>query len=688
MFRLSAKKISLAASALLLCAGLAQAQTEPVSPLTAAPTSVALTYSLATDTPGSAVSVTITTAATAGNAFVIDPSSVPSWLSLNPMTGTAVPAKPGPAVTISFVANGAAATLQAGSYVASVLISVSGYQNLTVPVSLAVNAPSSVLTVSNAGSPVTSGSAIDLSYTYGSGTYPSATLTLLSSNDPISFAVTSAVTTPPATVDWIQPSATSGIAYSYGTGTTLTINFLSDIFANAIVGETFTGSMTLTYGSGQTFVVDFQISVTEPPAAITSIAPQEVAPQTAGAVTVVLKGSGFGSSTTTGFSANPSVVSVTYGPTGGRVTGAVLTSISGGTVTIPNQDTMILTIPFQDATPVAILTAGQTVVINVTNGLSGETAATITLYVTSNPIVSSLVDAGALVEAAPGVYPKVSPYEMVTIFGNNFCPTCTASVVPATVSDVYPTSVTAGGHALTVGFYQSDGATLIASAPILFANNTQINALVPSVVTAADDSMQVVVSYDAILSNATVATGVSFPYYVNAVAATPGILTTSSTGQGQAAIEMSNGSVYSVNSATNPAPTGSTVMIYLSGLGTPTSTASSATSLAYPGSCISPAAYATAESITTDDGAVIQSTALGADMYAPCFTTSPTVTIGGNSATVTYAGWVAGSVAGLYQINATVPTKATASNTTTLVVTVGSGTSAVSSQAGVTMAVK
>jgi uncharacterized protein (TIGR03437 family) len=349
---------------------------------------------------------------------------------------------------------------------------------------------------------------------------------------------------------------------------------------------------------------------------------------------------------------------------------------------------MILTIPFEDATPVAILSAGQTVVISVTNTLSGETAATITLYVTSNPIVSSLVDAGALVEAAPGVYPKVSPYEMVTIFGNNFCPTCTASVVPATVSNVYPTSVTAGGHALTVGFYQSDGTTLIASAPILFANNTQINALVPSVVTAADDSMQVVVSYDAVLSNATVASGVSFPYYVNAVAATPGILTTSSTGQGQAAIEMSNGSVYSVNSATNPAPTGSTVMIYLSGLGTPTSTASSATSLAYPGSCISPAAYATAESLTTDDGAVIQSTALGADMYAPCFTTSPTVTIGGNSATVTYAGWVAGSVAGLYQINATVPTKATASNTTSLVVTVGSGTSAVSSQAGVTMAVK
>jgi uncharacterized protein (TIGR03437 family) len=513
-------------------------------------------------------------------------------------------------------------------------------------------------------------------------------LTLLSSNDPISFTVTSAVSAPPATVDWIQPNVASGIAYNYGSGTSLTINFLSDIFANAIVGQTFTGSVTLSYGSGQTFVVDLQITVAEPPAVVSSVSPQEVAAQTSGAVTVVVKGSGFGLSTSAGFSANPSVVSITYGPSSGLVSGAMLTSITGGTVSIPNQDTMILTIPFEDATPVAILAAGQTVVISVSNGLSGETASTITLYVTSNPIVSSVVDAGALVEAAPGIYPKVSPYELITIFGNNFCPTCTAPVLAATTSNVYPTSLTAGGHALTVGFYQSDGTTLIADAPILFATDTQINALVPSVVTAADDAMQVVVSYDSVLSNASVASGVSFPYYVDAVAATPGILTTSSTGQGQAAIEMSNGSVYSVNSATNAAAPGSTVMIYLSGLGVPTSTATSASSLAYPGSCISPAAYATAESITTDDGAVIQAAPLGADMYAPCFVTSPTVTIGGNAATVTYAGWVSGSVAGLYQINATVPSKATASNTAPLLVTIGSGSTAVSSQAGVTMAVK
>jgi len=52
------------------------------------------------------------------------------------------------------------------------------------------------------------------------------------------------------------------------------------------------------------------------------------------------------------------------------------------------------------------------------------------------------------------------------------------------------------------------------------------------------------------------------------------------------------------------------------------------------------------------DGAVIQGGLLLANVFPPCFATSPTVTIGGKAATVTYAGFVSGSVSGLYQINA------------------------------------
>ena len=128
----------------------------------------------------------------------------------------------------------------------------------------------------------------------------------------------------------------------------------------------------------------------------------------------------------------------------------------------------------------------------------------------------------------------------------------------------------------------------------------------------------------------------------------------------------------------------------------PNSTANDAnttSALKFPTSCITPASYFAAVNAlatppspawTSDDGAVMLESNLGNNKYPPCFATSPTVTIGGQSATVTYAGWVADSVAGLYQINATVPTKAAASSAAPVLVTMGG----VTSQAGVTMAVQ
>ena len=86
---------------------------------------------------------------------------------------------------------------------------------------------------------------------------------------------------------------------------------------------------------------------------------------------------------------------------------------------------------------------------------------------------------------------------------------------------------------------------------------------------------------------------------------------------------------------------------------------------------------------STIDGAVIQGKLLATNVFPPCMTTSPTVTIGGKAATVTYAGFVADSVGGLYQINATIPTSVTAGTAVPVVVTVGTA----ASQPGVTMAV-
>jgi uncharacterized protein (TIGR03437 family) len=256
----------------------------------------------------------------------------------------------------------------------------------------------------------------------------------------------------------------------------------------------------------------------------------------------------------------------------------------------------------------------------------------------------------------------------------------------------YPTSMvvpTGGSNSLSVSFYKQGtigASTLIGEAPLVYVSNTQINAIVPSGISASGiTNLQIVVTYG---SNSN-----TVPYNAVPVATNPGVFTVGADGQGQGAILNSDSSV---NSSSNAAAAGSTVMLYLSGLGAPNSTATDANStstLKFPTSCISPASYFAAVNAlptppgtpwTSDDGAVILASNIGTNKYPPCFTSSPTVSIGGKTATVTYAGWVADSVAGLYQINATISTTAAASSTAPVLVTMGG----VTSQAGVTMAIQ
>jgi uncharacterized protein (TIGR03437 family) len=376
-------------------------------------------------------------------------------------------------------------------------------------------------------------------------------------------------------------------------------------------------------------------------------------------------------------------VKIAYGAVAATLLTGITASGGGptGSVTVVNPTTMILSIPWQDATPASILDSVQTVTISITNG---GAVIPVKLYVTANPVIYSVSDAAALTEPTPGAKPNVAPYELVTIFGNNFCPTCLAPVVAPVVSSRYPINLTAGGHTLSVAFYKSDGVTKVGDAYLLFATNTQINALVPSDVVAADNPMQVIVTYNAVLSNTNVL------YEANGIAANPGIFTTTSSGQGQGAILLSD---YEVNSQATPAVVGGTVLIYASGLGVPNSTSASVTSTkagTFPGSCFSVANYVTAAALnpTTADGAVLVATNWGTGNLPPCFTTKSyvTVTIGGVAATVTYDGWVSGSVTGLYQINVTVPKATTSTTAVSLPVTVT--VNGVPAQAGVTMYVK
>ncbi len=678
MFKFFVNKFTLAASALLLCAAFAAAQTtEPVSPVTAAPTFVSIQYQLP-GSAGPAANVTLTIP-TGTDLFSIDPSTVPVWLTATPSGNTIVPAIPGPPETIAFQANTNAGALTAGVYTASIHIRVSGYQDLVVPVSLAVADVASTVSVQYNGSTEANNANIAITWVYGSA-YPTATLSVISTDAPIAFTAASAVTTPANTVDWIKLPVTSGIAYNYGTA--LNITFLSDVLKNANVGDVLNGSVTIGYGVGPTTIkINFAITVAEPFATVSTVSPifpAYVPLQGSGSVNVVVTGSGFISS-----GPNPTTVKVAYGTVTVPV---LLTGISSagansvtGAVNIVNSSTMILTIPWQDASSVSILNTAQAIAISITNGLTintvVETAATATLNVTNAPIVDSITSAASLAEPAAGVTPKFAPYEIVTVFGGNFGPIANTPVVGTVTSGVYPTSLTTAGGTLSVQVNKQDGTTLIAKAPLLFASNDQINMLIPSGVTAAGiTGLQFVV---------TLGVNSSQPFMGLPATANPGVFTVTSSGQGQGAILNAD---FSVNSDANKVAPAGTVLIYVTGLGAPNSTGADTASTkaaAFPASCVSIANYETLASLTALDGTVILPADLATNTLPPCFATkgSPAVTIGGLAATVTYAGWSSGSVTGLYQINVTVP-KVTAGDQP-VVVSMGGATS----QAGVTVAV-
>jgi uncharacterized protein (TIGR03437 family) len=530
---------------------------------------------------------------------------------------------------------------------------------------------------------------VALTWVYGSTPLPTANLTILSTDTPTAFTAVATVGSPTAPANWTILSASSGIGYNFGTP--LTVSFLPDVLNNAAVGSALTTSVAINYTSGgtpETMTLNFTITVAQPFATLSTAAPIFPAytpVQSSGTLKVVVSGSGF-YATASGIT--PTAVTLSYG------SGPSTLTLTSGQISVVSQNTMILTIPYEDSTPTDILNTVQPVTISITNGLTinavVETAVTAVLHVTLAPIIYSVTDAGALEEPASGVTPKFAPYELISIFGANFCPSgCATPVVAAVGADSrYPQTLSAGGQNLSINFNNQAG-TLIAQGFLIFASNTQINALVPSTAVPSTSltGLQIVVSSGS--NNSAV-------YDATPALANPGIFTTGASGQGQGAILLAGD--YSVNSSSNAALTGSTVLIYATGLGVPNSTSASVTATAtskapvFPTACFLTSDYVTNENLTnppTADGAVLVASEWGTANLPPCFATKSyvTVSINGQAATVDYAGWVAGSVTGLYQINVTVPAKATTSTTAVSVpVTITAG--GIAGQTGVTMYIK
>jgi uncharacterized protein (TIGR03437 family) len=614
------------------------------SSLTLTPTTASLTYAKGSGTPGFK---DVSVGASSGTPFFsVDTSSLPIWLTVDSISGNASAGAP---KSLRFSSTSVADALAPGSYSGSVHLKVSGQDDKLLPVTLQVNNPAARLTVSE-------GQTRNYSWTVGQSA-PTYNVTVVSSGSAIPYSITNSGPLSPT----IDSHLSNGLAYSFGTP--IPVTFPPDVFAAAQAGSTLTGTVSITWGNpSSTTVVTFNITVLSPGATLTAITPAALPTGTPGTTqTVFLTGTGFIPSTDPNQKTRVGIwAGNTFVPHASLSANVINASNIALTITVPSAlDTAL---PFALGGPVTLAVCNP---VGVTCPVG--TGATQSFSIGSNPTVQVVTSASAYVQVSPGVNQTVAPFDMLSIFGFNFCASCSSSQVlygtPDAITLRYPAILVPDSNSptvgLRVGFYQHGTSTLIAYAPLLFGTNNQINLLIPQgVSTYAGSTVDIVVSFAAKSNSLT-------PTVVNVATTNPGVFTVGADGQGDGAILDPN---YAVVGSGNPAAARSTgtdsdiIAVYMTGLGIPDS---DGTGSSWEATCIDLATYmsalnsATSSSLTTLDGDVILRSLLPSGKIAPCTKSSgalvPTVTIGGVPATVKYAGWVADSIAGLYQVNVQLP---------------------------------
>jgi uncharacterized protein (TIGR03437 family) len=231
---------------------------------------------------------------------------------------------------------------------------------------------------------------------------------------------------------------------------------------------------------------------------------------------------------------------------------------------------------------------------------------------------------GAVTNAATNQTGAVAPGELVVIYGSGLGPAQTV-----------PFQVNAAGFVDT----QLSGTAVLfngVAGPVIYTSATQVSAIVPYGVSG--NSVQMVVQYQG-LSTA--------PVLVPLAATAPGIFTADGSGRGAAAARNQDGSL---NNSGSPAAGGSIVTF-----------------------------YATGEGLTVPAG--VDGKIAGTVLPKPIANVS--ATIGGVPAAVQFAGGAPNNVAGVMQVNVTVPSLLPP-GAAALVVTVGTA----GSPPGVTLAVR
>ncbi len=624
---------------------------------------VALSYAKGSSTYTSANS---TLTGNDGIFFLVDTSTLPLWLTTTANSGTI-----SGATALTFKPSPGAETLALGTYSANVHLKVSGYLDSIVAVSLQVKSASQTIVVAEP-------TPQKLQWVLGTP-LPKLSLTPISTSDaPIPYTIETA-----ATAKNLVPQVTSdsGLAYSFGPAVPIT--FLDAPFSAAAPGDTLSGTVTFRWeaGEGGSKVITIQILVVSPAATIALVSPSALPTASSGAsFTVILTGTGFVSST-----------EPTLNTTVGVVSGPSLVPDGNIKSTVVNDTTIALEIhvPATADPFLPFSGAGGSLTIGVCNpGVSAPCYTPTSQKVIAigiNPIVQAVTSASSYMQAAPPLLTSVAPYDIVSVFGTNFCVSNATGCLEANAilygsidpnilgyqNWVSPDASGATQRKLTVTF-QTHGSspTLIANAPLLFATNGQINLLVPEAVKAYfDNTVDIVINFGYDTGSTMLS---SAPFSVTIARTNPGIFAMGGTGQGDAAALL--GQDYSLVGQNNPAGvqgtdgTSDTVLLYITGLGVPDSDAAGT---GYSATCMAPGTYLAAVNLAAgnqvsgftpllaNDGLVLQQSLYPADLMQPCVKANspnvPTVMVGNVEAEVDFAGWVTGSVAGLYQINVKLP---------------------------------
>jgi hypothetical protein len=642
--------------------------------LKATPSNPTITYTKGSGLVGHQdVTISVASPATPATFFTVDQTSLPSWLTVDSTMGTTPK-------TLRFSSTSVADSLAPGNYSGTVIVNVVGVGGLPVTVTLQLNNPAPTLKI-------TGGNTQTYSYVVGQ-TFPSGTITLTSSDTPISYSVTDSG-------GILNPINTQGLAYNFGT--TIPLTFNQAAFGAAAPGMVLTGMVSIVWGNpSTTTVVTVNVNVISPTASVTGISPASLPAATTGSFTLTLTGSGFISNT----NANQpgTVVEVMSGgvyKTDTNIQANYINSTTLGVlINVPTTNAELAIFPF-NTTTTAQVTLG--ICNPPPNSLTCTPSGSQTFTISAKPIIQAITSASKFNEVSGKQ--TVAPYDIISIFGSNFCSSggvvCTQLMYGATADNnkIYKTNVSPDNSGtlrlLSVQFYPtgggasapSTGSGLPVSAPILFATNNQINALVPGSALSANTDYDVQVNFGT--GNVGTATMISSDRVTVHVASTNlGIFTLGSNGQGDGAIL---DSTYAALSSTNPGAMrkgtdSDTVTIYMTGLGAPSTgvdqnAASEASGATWANDCISTASYLSSLQGDTGiappgiDGAIIRQDLIKTNRFPPCVSPSdpnvPWVYIADLKITPTFAGWVGNSIAGLYQVQFKLPLSTTTFHDTT-----------------------